>query len=92
MLHVINLDCKFYITKFQCACILQKKIQRIILLLIFHYTYIKKNCLLMQAERRRKLGLPPEDPKPSKPAAPVEEKKVAYSHSVIIILPLKCQY
>lgn len=46
----------------------------------------------MQAERRRKLGLPPEDPKPSKPAAPVEEKKVAYSHSVIIILPLKCQY
>lgn len=28
-----------------------------------------------KAERRRKLGLPPEDPKPSKPAAPVEEKK-----------------
>lgn len=33
---------------------------------------------MIQAERRRKLGLPPEEPKSEKPAAPVEEKKVVY--------------
>jgi len=36
-----------------------------------------------QAERRRKLGLPPEDPAAAKPSAPppVEEKKVFYFES-----------
>lgn len=35
------------------------------------------NYLSLQAERRRKLGLPPEDPSAVKPSAPVvEEKKV----------------
>lgn len=39
-----------------------------------------KMVFLWQAERRRKLGLPPEDPAASKPSAPppVEEKKVSF--------------
>ena len=39
-----------------------------------------KMFFLSQAERRRKLGLPPEDPAASKPSAPppVEEKKVFF--------------
>ena len=32
--------------------------------------------LLWQAERRRKLGLPPEEPSVAKPSTVVEEKKV----------------
>jgi hypothetical protein len=36
------------------------------------------NCLSSQAERRRKLGLAPEDPSSVKPSSPVvEEKKVS---------------
>ena len=35
--------------------------------------------LIFQAERRRKLGLPPENPEAQKPATPpVEEKKVSF--------------
>lgn len=58
---------------------------RIFLALSFNLTDVENTsnralnvCLGSQAERRRKLGLPPEDPAAAKPSAPapVEEKKV----------------
>ena len=47
--------------------------------LINHFVIhlLKRHSYVSQAERRRKLGLPPEDPDAAKPSAPVvEEKKV----------------
>jgi len=38
-----------------------------------------------QAERRRKLGLPPEEPAAPKPASPVAEKKVQLELNVLIL-------
>jgi len=50
---------------------------------------LKQLCLLSQAERRRKLGLPAEDPASPKPSTPVvEEKKVFIYSKTLFICPI----
>lgn len=53
------------------------------LIILFGFIFMKYEAVFfflhysLQAERRRRLGLPPEDPSTVKPAAPVVEEKKA---------------
>lgn len=46
------------------------------------FVMLKQLCLLSQAERRRKLGLPAEDPAPPKPSTPVVEEKKVFIYAI----------
>lgn len=46
---------------------------------------ITSSFIIFQAERRRKLGLPPEEPSAPKPASSVPEKKVQFMISMFIV-------
>lgn len=54
------------------------------MMVLIAYTMCETNYInVVQAERRRKLGLPAEDPTAPKPPAPVvEEKKVVLSYLI----------
>lgn len=51
---------------------------------LYHWVELwVKTCLCFQAERRRKLGLPPEEPGAAKPSAPPVEEKKVFSYLIL---------